>query len=80
MRWRLIVQALDEDGVARVLGVTVAALRRWRRMGVGPRFRKIGRSVRYVDEDVRDFLERCASGGGVPPNQFTVRAPHFRGR
>ena len=53
-------QALSEDQVARMLGITSSALRRWRRDGAGPRFRKLGRAVRYMLTDVEAFIEACA--------------------
>ncbi len=58
---------LNEKQVAQLLCCTTSALRRWRREGRGPRFVKIGRLVRYRQEDVEDFV-----------NQNTVQA-HLAG-
>ena len=58
---------LNEKQVAQFLNCTKAALRRWRREDRGPRFVKIGRLVRYRQEDVEDFV-----------NQNTVQA-HLAG-
>ena len=51
---------INETQVAQLLCCTKSALRRWRREGRGPRFVKIGRLVRYRQEDVEDFIERSA--------------------
>ena len=46
----------DERALASRLGVTVAALRRWRRFGQGPAYLKLGAAVRYRTEDVEAWL------------------------
>ena len=48
----------DEKQLAERLNCTVSALRRWRREGRGPRFVKIGRLVRYRQEDIEDFIDQ----------------------
>lgn len=40
--------ALNENHAALVLGVSVRTLQAWRVRGGGPRYTKIGRSVRYT--------------------------------
>lgn len=40
-----------------MLHKTPAALAQWRYMGVGPRFVKIGRAVRYREADVTTWLD-----------------------
>jgi predicted DNA-binding transcriptional regulator AlpA len=48
---------MNERAVAVRLGVTVAALRKWRLLGRGPAYYKVGgRSVRYAAEDIEQFL------------------------
>jgi predicted DNA-binding transcriptional regulator AlpA len=47
---------LDETEVAEMCHLSVACLRRWRLLRQGPRFMKLGRSVRYSPDDVREFL------------------------
>jgi excisionase family DNA binding protein len=42
------------------LGVPVATLDAWRYKGVGPRFMKVGRHVRYRAEDVEAWLSEQA--------------------
>jgi hypothetical protein len=58
----------NETEAAVVLGCTVSALRKWRLLGKGPIYRKIGRLVRYADADLAQYLdanrvEPVAAGG-----------------
>ena len=55
---------LSERDVARLLAVSVAALRKWRRQGFGPRFRKLGSAVRYHPADLDAWLNARVTGGG----------------
>ena len=48
--------ALTDQEVASRLGLSVATLRAWRRRGVGPRFVRFGRAVRYMPEDVERYV------------------------
>jgi excisionase family DNA binding protein len=48
--------ALTERQVAEHLGLSVATLRAWRHRGKGPRFLRLGRSVRYLPSDVDEFV------------------------
>jgi predicted DNA-binding transcriptional regulator AlpA len=52
--------ALTERQVAEQLGLSVATLRAWRHRGKGPRFLRLGRSVRYLPADVADFVRASA--------------------
>jgi predicted DNA-binding transcriptional regulator AlpA len=56
---------LNEFDVARVTGLSVASVRRWRLFKQGPKYMKIGASVRYRAEDVRAWLESRPTGGGI---------------
>ena len=47
---------LTETEVAGMLNLQVATLRRWRWMGQGPRFIKIGAAVRYDPQDITAFI------------------------
>lgn len=49
---------------AQLYGVKVSTIRKWRILGRGPRFVKIGSLVRYRDEDLIAFLDSCPTGGG----------------
>jgi excisionase family DNA binding protein len=53
-------RALTEREVAELLGLSVATLRAWRHRGKGPRFLRLGRSVRYLPSDVNDFVRASA--------------------
>ena len=52
--------ALTERQVAEQLGLSVATLRAWRHRGKGPRFLRLGRSVRYLPSDVDEFVRASA--------------------
>lgn len=53
-------RALTEREVAELLGLSVATLRAWRHRGRGPRFLRLGRSVRYLPSDLADFVRASA--------------------
>ena len=53
-------RALTEREVADMLGLSVATLRAWRHRGRGPRFLRLGRSVRYLPSDLADFVRASA--------------------
>jgi len=55
---------LNEHDVARLTRLSLASLRRWRLLHRGPKYLKLGSSVRYKPEDVAAWLESCPSGGG----------------
>jgi len=52
--------ALTESKVAEQLGLSVATLRAWRHRGKGPRYLRLGRSVRYLPSDVDNFVRASA--------------------
>jgi len=54
---------LNEREVARVTGMSLASVRRWRLLRQGPRFLKIGSAVRYKPEDISAWLESRPTGG-----------------
>jgi hypothetical protein len=53
---------ITETEASRILSVSKAALRRWRREHRGPSFLKIERVVRYDPGALKDFLEQRCSG------------------
>jgi hypothetical protein len=55
------VQLLKEKQAAKILAVSVAALRRWRREGRGPQFIHCERCVRYDLRSIEKFLELNSS-------------------
>ncbi len=50
---------VTEREAARVLSVSPAALRRWRREGRGPEFLRVERCIRYRFNDLLAYLEKC---------------------
>lgn len=47
---------LDVEDVARVLKCSVSILNKWRLLGKGPRFVRVGALVRYRPTDVHTFI------------------------
>ena len=67
---------LTEGEAAARLRVSLVTVRRWRRLGTGPIFRKLGRSVRYRPADIGDFVAgtgRVTTRG--PQRTQTAQAP-----
>jgi hypothetical protein len=54
-----------EAEAAKMLSVSRAALRRWRREKRGPSFLRIERCIRYRSEDLCAYLEQCAAHAGA---------------
>ena len=54
---------LDEHAAAKFYAISVATLRRWRWLHTGPRFYKLGASVRYRLADLEAYLHRTPTGG-----------------
>jgi predicted site-specific integrase-resolvase len=48
---------LRADKAAEFLDVSVATLAKWRWLGVGPRFIRVGRSIRYPVEELQKHLD-----------------------
>ncbi|MBB3020842.1 excisionase family DNA binding protein [Microvirga lupini] len=51
--------SLTTSQAAKYLGMSASYLAKARMDGTGPRFMKIGRSVRYRATDLDDFLRSC---------------------
>jgi predicted DNA-binding transcriptional regulator AlpA len=56
-------ELLTEHDVARITGMSVASVRRWRLLGQGPKYLKIGAAVRYRSEDLSAWLASRPTGG-----------------
>jgi predicted DNA-binding transcriptional regulator AlpA len=56
---------INEKDVARITGLSVATVRRWRLLRSGPQYLKIGASVRYTIESVAAFIQSRPTGGGT---------------
>lgn len=52
---------LNEYDVARITDLSVASVRRWRLLRQGPKYIKIGASVRYRPKDVESWIDTQAS-------------------
>src|SRR5262245_10729060 len=57
-----MVQLLDEKAAAKLLNVTPAALRRWRREQRCLKYIRIGRLFRYRDSDIEEFISKNTEG------------------
>jgi hypothetical protein len=55
---------LNEHDVARITGLFVASVRRWRLLRQWLKYLKIGAAVRYKPKDISAWLESRPSGGG----------------
>ncbi len=51
------VVLMNEDQAAQVLTVGTKTLQSWRVRGVGPRFVRIGRLVRYTEAELAKYIE-----------------------
>lgn len=60
-----MVSLMREDEVSKRLKVSVASLRRWRLLGRGPAFLKVGSLVRYHPEDLEAWLASLPTGGSA---------------
>ena len=54
----------NEHYAAAFLGVSVATIRRWRREGRGPRFKRLGGMIRYAITDLQEWWDLRPTGGG----------------
>jgi hypothetical protein len=67
-----MLDLLTEHEVSKQLHVSVASLRRWRLLGRGPQFHKVGALIRYRPEDVEAWLAGQPTGG-VSPQRWEAR-------
>lgn len=51
---------LNEGDAAALLGLSPRTLSQWRWTGIGPRFHKFGRAVRYKLSDLIEYVEKGA--------------------
>jgi len=54
---------LGECEVAEITGLSLPTLRRWRLQQQGPRYAKLGGSIRYRKSDITAWLESRIRGG-----------------
>jgi predicted DNA-binding transcriptional regulator AlpA len=53
----MTTKLLSETEVEVIYGLKRRSLQKWRCVGGGPQFIKVGRSVRYRQKDIEDFIE-----------------------
>lgn len=58
-----VIEMLNEKQAAQYLGCSVGMMRKWRLLGNGPAFSKLGRLVRYSEADLAAFVEANRVGG-----------------
>jgi predicted DNA-binding transcriptional regulator AlpA len=69
---------LNTVAAARQLGVSPSFLAKARMQGVGPRYRKLGRAVRYAHSDLDHWLQACGrTSTAEQPGDLlqTIQAP-----
>lgn len=59
-----VKRLLRETDIAARTDVSLALVRKWRLVGNGPKFIKLGSAVRYREEDLNEWLGNRPSGGG----------------
>jgi len=64
---------ITEGEAAAMLRVSLTSLRRWRRNGCSPVFRKIGRTVRYRPADLAEFVSSARRTSTAGANRETAR-------
>ncbi len=57
---------VDTKGAAKYLGLSVGTMHGWRFYGTGPKYIKMGRSVRYRIEDLEDFAAKNVAKQSPP--------------
>jgi hypothetical protein len=65
--------AYTEAETATRLKIAPSTLRNWRKVGRGPAFRRFGRSVRYLGEDIEAYVS--ASDAQVTAADKSTRQP-----
>ncbi len=72
-------QLLNEQQTARILNVSTAALRRWRREGRGPEFAHVERCVRYPVQAIERFLTENSSANKKAADRKSAAQQEVRG-
>jgi hypothetical protein len=73
-----MTQLMDEKQAAALLNVSIKCLQGWRYRGAGPRFAKLGRSVKYAISDLEALVQAAirtstSDPGAPPPKRSRVR-------
>jgi len=56
-------RVMDTPAAASFIGCSAAALKLWRRQGLGPRFYRAGRLVRYRKAALEEWVKKHSDGG-----------------
>jgi hypothetical protein len=57
----------DDEALATFLGTHPRTPANWRTLGRGPKFYRVGKSIRYAPPDVREWLEARKVGSTSEP-------------
>lgn len=57
---------LTDDEAATLLSLSVATLKKWRRIRRGPRYYRLGSAIRYRREDLEAFISGSAANPRSP--------------
>jgi predicted DNA-binding transcriptional regulator AlpA len=68
---------LMEEAVSEKLQVSLACLKRWRLQGEGPKYVKMGPTVRYRPQDIEDWLGTLPTGGKRALNSCLISRTLF---
>ena len=68
-------QLIDQKTAAKSLGISVRTLERFRLAGTGPRYVRLGRLVRYRQQDLVDFVDRNLRSSTSEELAATDRGP-----
>jgi predicted DNA-binding transcriptional regulator AlpA len=60
---KTLEELLTEHDVARITGMSLGSVHRWRYLRQGPRFLKLSSAVRYDPRHVAEWLASRPSGG-----------------
>jgi predicted DNA-binding transcriptional regulator AlpA len=73
---------IDQKQAARILGLSVRTLERHRIAGTGPRFARLGRLIRYRQNDLIEWVDSKLrnSTSELPRRDYQTGAhkPHFK--
>jgi hypothetical protein len=75
----LTLQMLSEKQVANILKISVALLRRWRKLRCGPKFCHLGRCVRYDVRVIERFVTEHSSGNNQHVDSASARSNQVSG-
>lgn len=68
-------RVLNQKEAANLLGVSTRTLERHRVSGTGPRFTKLGRLVRYRQQDLVEFVDRNLRTSTSQSSAAAIAAP-----